>query len=369
MKFALFGSGSFGTTMAVVLADNMKRNFPDSRILMYIRRDELFGELIKNRIHPSYADLRDVPIPENITFTESIAEALEDATHCVFAVPSRYSEDMLLKMKPYFNSSCKVVSLVKGFHFSGGKFYRISSLIKNVLNIEYDKICSLGGPNIYSEIASNYRRNDPMTMPCNAVVSSVSSDTAQDFQRIYYVKNILRTYTSSDIVAAEVCGALKNVIALASGLLDGYYNGMGFGINLKSSLITRALYEFGFFARALGASEEKVYGIAGLGDLIASCFCGRSYMAGRKLASGQKVQDVQADMKQYELEGLQTLKVVKSFLDSMHRDNPDVCLELPIIEGVYRIVYEDAEIRKEIHGMINRPLKSEFRQDPYISIS
>jgi glycerol-3-phosphate dehydrogenase (NAD(P)+) len=175
---------------------------------MFVRRQDLYDQLQENRRHPGYEVLRTVPIPDNIFFTTSLEEALKGATHCVFAIPSRYSADILRQMTPHFPTACLIISLVKGFFFDdqNAQFYRISSLISRLLRIQPEHICSLGGPNIYQEIALNYTEDNPIHRPCNTVISSINSATAQEFQRLYFAKGILRTYYSDDIIASEVCG-------------------------------------------------------------------------------------------------------------------------------------------------------------------
>jgi glycerol-3-phosphate dehydrogenase (NAD(P)+) len=356
--------------MGVVLGNNLIRNKDITSVCMFVRRQDLYDQLQKNHRHPDYEALRTVPIPSNIFFSTSLKESLKDATHCVFAIPSRYSADMLRRMAPHFPSKCLIISLVKGFFFDdqNAKFFRISSLISQLLNIPPENVCSLGGPNIYQEIALNYSKDNPIHRPCNTVISSINSATAQEFQHLYFTKNILRTYYSDDIIASEVCGALKNVYALAAGTSDGYYSGKGMGINFKASLLTRANYEMSFFARSLGARPDNVYGLAGMGDLIATCTKGRNWEAGRQIISGKSAEEVQKAMLPNVLEGLQTLQVLHRLITSVRNANPNLCLELPILEAAHHFIYDGVSYEKCVYHVINRPMKKEIRTDPYLSI-
>ena len=246
-------------------------------------------------------------------------------------------------------------------------FFRISSLIKKTLAIDYRNICSLGGPNLYHEIAANYSQAKRMYRPCNTVISSIDQNTAIEFQELYFATNIIRTYYSDDITASEVCGALKNVIAFCAGAADGYNSGSGVGLNFKASLITRAAFEIGYFAHALVARVENVYGLAGIGDLIATCSQGRNWKAGQKFISGLTIDQVKEAMFPHEIEGLQTLTVMGEFIKSLRQNNPNVMIELPIVENIYKWVFDGVEFAEAVNRVLNRPLRKEFRTDPYIS--
>lgn len=369
MKICIIGSGSFATTMAVVLANNMIHREIQTELSMFIRREDLFKALVGTRRHPDYEALKSVPIPSNLSFTRSLQDALTDATHCVFAVPSRYSADTLRDMASFFPSGCKVVSLVKGFSLSedNARFLRMSTLISRSLNIPLANVCCLSGPNIYHEIALNYSDSKRTHRPCNALISSISSSTAKEFQELYFADGILRTYFSDDMVASEVCGALKNVYAIASGAADGHHSGAGMGINFKASLLTRSAYELSYFVRALGGKPESVYGLAGIGDMIATCTRGRNWEAGNKLVSGVPVVQVEQMMRPNVLEGLQTLRVVHQWLNALRSANPALCIELPILEATYKFVYEQLDFEAAVEQVISRPMKKEMRMDPYIA--
>lgn len=370
MKISILGSGSFGSTMAIVLANNLIAGEKGTEVKMYIRRSDLFEELVKTRIHPDYEVLADIPFPKNISFDLSLEDTVKEATHLIFAVPSKYAIQTLQKIKGLISQECKVISLVKGFFIDNQyNFMRISSLISNTLEIPYENICSLSGPNLYSEIACNYSIGSRIHRSCNVVFSSTSNKTAQEFQRLYYTKDIIRTYYSDDIISSEICGALKNVIAIMSGIGDGYKEGLGMGNNFKASLITRALFEFSYFTRALGGNPISVYGLAGLGDLIATSLNGRSYKAGLKIASGLSVDEVKAAMAPTEIEGFQTLTVIDKFLKSLRINNPNLHFHLPLIEIAYKLVFEKYDLDDAVNDIINRPLKKEIREDPYIKLS
>ena len=369
MKLCLIGSGSFGSTMAILLAKNVKKSAADAPISMFIRRPELLGALRDTRAHPDYAGLRTVPFPRNIAFTDSLSEALYGATHCVFAVPSRYAADTLGLMAPHCDRACRVISLVKGFYLDhdAANFYRISELIQAKLNVSPQHVATLGGPNIYTEILDNFAGPHSIYRPTNAVISSSSLDTAREFQEFYFSRHVLRTYVSQDVIAAEVCGALKNVYAIAAGAADKYRR-VGKGVNFKASLITRAAFEIGYFVRALGASQDGVYGLAGVGDLIATCSAGRNWSAGGALIEGAAPETVEQEALPNALEGFQTLRAMKKFLELMRERNPELQLELPILEGIYEFVFNGLDFDEGAKRIIDRPMKMERRSDPYVRL-
>lgn len=370
MKIAIIGSGSFGSTMSIILSSNLLDRKMATPIYMYIRREELLDTLNKKRIHPDYPVLQNVPFPRNINFSQSLDEVLAGATHLVFSTPSKYAKNMLLDIKGKISKNIKIISLVKGFFIDDeNNFKRISTLIKETLEIDYENICTLSGPNVYTELASNYDIKNPIHRACNTVISSTSSTTAQDFQELYFAKNILRTYYSNDIIASEICGALKNIIALVGGIGDGSHNELGYGINTKASLMTRAIYEFGYFVRAFGGNPMNVNGLAGIGDLIATCQSGRSTKAGLLFAKGYSVEKIKQEMSPYEIEAFQTLKVVNQYLQNLRKNNPSVCLRLPLIEGSYEVVFNNVGYDDMMNQIINRPRKKELRDDPYIVFS
>ena len=371
LKIGIVGTGSFGTTMAIVLAANVSKWETPPEIVMFVRRPEIFRKLSISRRHPEHDGLQDVELPDSIEFTESLAATLTGCTHLVFGVPSRFAESSLEDMKGLVDQKARVISLVKGFHFDARlcRLRMISSLIQDMLKIPADQICSLGGPNLYREIASNYSTGNRVHRACNATISSPDEGTAAEFRKLYFTEGVLRVYVGNDTIGAQICGALKNVIALMVGIGDGYREGQGMGRNFSASLITRASYEIGYFIRALGGRPETAYGLAGLGDMIATSLAGRSHAAGRKLAEGLSVEEVRRLMASDEIEAFHTLESVVRFLRELRIRNPNIALELPIIEAIYDVVYEGAAIDQAVDGVINRPPKREVRTDPYVKLA
>jgi glycerol-3-phosphate dehydrogenase (NAD(P)+) len=372
MKIALLGTGSFGTTMGVLLATNLinskNQNFSGHRISCYVRDSRKAKHFTKKRFNPSYKELKDLIYPYNVIFSTSIEEVVKDASHIVFCYPSKYAPDILKSIKDYVSSKTKIISLVKGFHLEDNNFFTMSSLISNTLNINIENICSLGGPNTYLEIAQNLLSTNPQFKPCNIVISSKSIDTAKVFQEFYQTNNCIRSYTSDDIISAEVCGALKNVIAIACGVADGYTGSKGgLGINFKASLITRGMYEIAYLSRGIGGSFEKAFGVAGIGDTIATAFAGRSYRAGLDIAKGLTIEEVKNKYAPFEIEAFQTLLIINNFVNTINKHNQNIHLSMPIMKAIYDVIYNKQIITRAIADVINRDLKNEFRVDPYFA--
>lgn len=358
MKIAFIGNGSFGTTMLIVLANALLKRNENSSIFTLVRRSELYDHFQNYRYHPDYKELRTVYIPSNVIFSNDTLEVMKDANYVIIAVPSKYIVDTLLNIKPTINSSSKYLSLTKGFVLreNENRFLRISEIISNTLEIESKSICSLGGPNTYKEIVCNFDSNLPNYDACNAVFSSSSIETAKEFQNMFYYPDILRTYCSTSIISGEICGALKNVYAIAVGIGEGF----GMGNNFKASLITRSMFELSSFVSYFGEDLLNPYGLSGLGDLLATSLAGRSKKAGKLIAEGYSEEDVKKILAPNEIEGFQTLKVIHSWLlglDTNEKNNYD----MPILEAAYSIIYNNIGIKKAITDVLNRTLKAEFR--------
>jgi len=359
MRICAIGTGSFGTTMMVVLGHALLSRKDTTLINCYVRRSELLQHLTEHRHHPDYSELRTVHIPPNIQFVSTLDHALADATHIIIAVPSRFIRHTLKGMGGKVGRNVKVLSLTKGLYVDevGTPFRRMSELIGQELQIPSANICSMGGPNTFKEIASNFDKNAPKHEACNAGFSSESIETAEEFQRLFFLQDVLRTYRSKSIKACELCGALKNVYAIAVGIGDG----TKLGVNFKASLIARSMYEVSKLVERLGDPPIAAFGLAGLGDLVATALAGRSRSAGEYIAQGYTVEEVRSKMHRYEIEGFQTLHVMRSWLGTEKLRVKDDPFEMPILEATCEIVFDGVPVRDAICKVINRRFATEFR--------
>ena len=272
------GAGSWGTTFGKVLADG------GAEVTMWARRPEQAQEIAEAKRNSQY--LPGVNLPRSMTATHDLAAALEHAEQVYLSVPSQTLRENLRALRPLLErSEAPIVSLMKGVEQTTGM--RMSQVIEQELRCEPERIAVASGPNLALEIARE--------QPTAAVIASRSQETADAVARVAR-NSYFRTFVNTDVIGTEFGGVLKNLIAVAIGIVDG----VGYGENTKASIITRGLVEMTDFAVAQGAKPETLQGLAGLGDLIATCQSplSRNNTAGRLLGQGYSYQDVIRQMKQ-----------------------------------------------------------------------
>lgn len=262
---AVLGAGAWGTTFAKVLADG------GSNVQVWARREEIAREI--NETHRNSTYLQRVNLPLSVTASASLAVTLAGAEQLYVSVPSQTLRVVLADLKDLIGDDIPVVSLMKGVERKSG--LRMSQVIGEVTGIPENRIAVVSGPNLALEIA----KEEP-----TASVASSSSKELADLIAKTAKNHYFTTLTNTDVVGTEFGGVLKNLIAVAVGIADG----VGYGDNTKASIITRGLAELSDFAAALGAKPETMWGLAGLGDLIATCESplSRNNTAGRLLGQG-----------------------------------------------------------------------------------
>ena len=276
-RVAVLGSGSWGTTFAKILADG------GSDVALWARRPEVAKEISESKRNSDY--LPGINLPRTLWASHVVDEVLDGAEMVFVAVPSQTLRDNLRSIRQIIPAGAAVVSLMKGVE-KGSKF-RMSEVISQELDISADRIAVASGPNLALEIARE--------QPTAAVVASTSLDTATEVA-IAATNPYFRAFVNTDVVGTEFGGVLKNLIAVAIGIVDG----VGYGENTKASIITRGLVEMTDFAVAFGAKPETLSGLAGLGDLIATCesSLSRNNTAGRLLGQGYSFSEVIKQMNQ-----------------------------------------------------------------------
>jgi glycerol-3-phosphate dehydrogenase (NAD(P)+) len=310
VRVAVLGAGSWGTTFGKVLADG------GASVTMWTRRPELAEEIRRARRNSQY--LPGVNLPSRMTATARLDEAIDGATQVYVSVPSQALRENLEAIAPLVeHTDVPIVSLMKGVEKRSG--LRMSQVIEQVLECDPERIAVASGPNLALEIARE--------QPTAAVISSVSEATAEAValraRNAYF-----RTFVNTDVIGTEFGGVLKNLIAVAIGIVDG----VGYGENTKASIITRGLVEMTDFAVAQGAHSETLQGLAGLGDLIATCQSplSRNNTAGRLLGQGLSLADVVKQMDQT-AEGLASVAPVLQLAR-------EVGVQMPIVEQVKRVL-------------------------------
>jgi glycerol-3-phosphate dehydrogenase (NAD(P)+) len=326
---AVLGDGAWGTATAILLSRN-----PDHRVRLWSARADNGAILQSKRENVRF--LPGVSIPSSIELTTDPATAVRDADLWVTAIPTVYLRPTLQRFRPLATATTPVVSLTKGIELS--TFQRPSQIIAEVLGTE--RVVALSGPSHAEEVSRG--------MPTSVVVAGPDAELTGWTQRCFSTDRF-RVYTNPDLVGVELAGALKNVIGIAAGISDG----LGFGDNAKSALLTRGLVEMTRFGLALGAEHDTFQGLAGVGDLITTCFSphGRNRRVGERLGKGESLADIQSSTPAI-AEGVTTAR-------SVHDRTRGLGLEMPITRVVYRVLYEGASPADGVTELMARRSGSE----------
>jgi len=329
-RVAVFGTGSWGTAFAAVLAD------AGSMVQMWGRRAELVESI--NQFHVNGDYLPELTLPEAISATTDPEEALHEVDIVVLAVPSQLLRINLARWADFLPAHATVVSLMKGVELGTTK--RMSEVITEVAGVALERIVVVSGPNLAREIAAR--------QPAASVVACVDESLAERVAHACAAP-YFRPYTNTDVVGTELGGAIKNVIALAVGMAEG----MGMGDNTKATIITRGLAETERIGVALGADSATFSGLAGIGDLIATCMSplSRNHAFGVNLGRGMSVEDVVAMTK----ETAEGVTSCQSILELAQHNGLDV----PIIENVAAVVHEGRAPERVADMLMSRARKAE----------
>ncbi|MEU5424542.1 NAD(P)H-dependent glycerol-3-phosphate dehydrogenase [Streptomyces olivoreticuli] len=329
-RCAVFGTGSWGTAFAMILAD------AGCEVTMWGRRESLVAEINTTRTNPDY--LPGTELPAAVRATTDPAEAAAGADFTVLAVPSQTLRGNLTEWAPLLAADTVLVSLMKGVELGTAK--RMSEVVEEVAKVSADRVAVLTGPNLAKEIAAR--------QPAAAVVACRDEAVAKRLQTACHTP-YFRPYTNTDVVGCELGGAVKNVIALAVGIADG----MGLGDNAKASLITRGLAETTRLGLAMGADAHTFAGLAGMGDLVATCSSplSRNHTFGTNLGRGMTLAETIAVTSQT-AEGV---KSCESVLDLARRHDVD----MPITETVVEIVHEGKPPLVALKELMSRSAKPE----------
>ena len=329
-RAAVLGAGNWGTTFAKVLAD------AGGEVTLHARRPELVAAITETRENPEY--LPGIRLPDAVRATTDAADALAGADVVVLAVPSQTLRENLHGWAPLLPSDASLLSLMKGVELGTTK--RMSEVICETTGATPDRVAALSGPNLALEIAQE--------QPSATVIACTDTARAEALQAACLTR-YFRPYTNPDLIGCELGGAVKNVIALACGVAEG----LGYGDNTRASLITRGLAETTRLGLALGAEPATFAGLAGLGDLVATCSSplSRNRTFGEKLGRGMTVAEVQQTTRQV-AEGV---KSCRSVLDLARAHGVDV----PITEAVVRVCHEGESAAQMVREMMSREAKPE----------
>ncbi|MTD55377.1 NAD(P)H-dependent glycerol-3-phosphate dehydrogenase [Amycolatopsis pithecellobii] len=331
-RVTVLGSGSWGTAFAKVLADAGRD------VTMWARRREIAAEIRDSRGNTGY--LPGVRLPENLTATEDAAEALDGADAVVLAVPSQSLRENLTRWRELLPAGAILVSLAKGVEL--GTLKRMSEVIAEISGAPEHQIVVVSGPNLAREIARE--------QPGAAVLACSDHERAMAIQRATS-NAYFRPYTNTDVVGCELAGACKNVIALSCGMAAG----MGFGANTMATLITRGLAEMARLGAKLGADAQTFAGLAGVGDLVATCSSplSRNRTFGERLGRGETVEQAQQAAGGQVAEGVMSCSSIRELAQTTGVD-------MPITDAMHRVCHESLDPRAAGAELLGRQNKHEW---------
>ncbi len=336
LNITIIGAGSWGTTLSVILARQ------DYKINLWTRRKSTYNNIKNLRMNTRYTG--NLYIPKNVKPFIDKKDGFINPEIIIFAVPSHVLRKVIVKFYDFLKESndsirC-MLNVAKGLEVETN--LRLSQVMEQCLPEELKSlICVLSGPNIASEIASG--------LPSVSVVASNNKDLLKYIQKLMS-DDKFRIYTNNDITGVEVGGSVKNIIAIASGISDG----LGYKANTKASIITRGLYELTKFGVKLGANPVTFSGVAGMGDIIATCISkkSRNRYFGERIAGGEKASEILKDMYMV-AEGVKTTKAVFDISREMD-------IEMPLTECIYKIIYKGLSPAESVKKLMNRKFKSEI---------
>jgi glycerol-3-phosphate dehydrogenase (NAD(P)+) len=325
---SVIGAGSWGTTLACLLSDK------GYDVTLWVHEKDLSEEINKTRINITY--LPDITIPDDVRVTDSIDEALKKARYVLNAVPAQYVRAVFKEAFPYMLDEAIIISVSKGIE--KGTLLTVSSILNELSN---HPVAVLSGPSFAKEVIKQ--------LPTAVTLATEDKNTGFILQEIFNINNF-RVYTHDDVLGVEIGGALKNVMAIASGVSVS----LGLGNNARASLITRGLVEMTRLGVAMGAKEKTFSGLSGIGDLVLTCTSplSRNYTVGVKLGQGMKLKDILSQTRSV-AEGVET---AESAYELAKKYN----IEMPIVEQVYKVIYDDKDPALAVKDLMERSLKSEF---------
>lgn len=332
-RAAFIGAGSWGTALASVVA-----NKHESEVVLWARRAELAETINLYHENPPY--LPDTTLPENLTATNDLEEAIDGADVIVMAVPSHGFRAVLKDVAAIAGPEPKYVSLTKGLEVDT-RLRMSEVLTEEVDGIKDSCIAVLTGPNLAREIVRGF--------PAASTIACREEEAGEFLQHLFHAPTF-RCYRNLDVPGCEIGGALKNVIAIAAGIADG----LGFGDNTKATVVTRGLAEMARFGVKFGAHPLTLLGLAGVGDLIATCSSpqSRNHSVGIELGKGRKIEEIISSMNMV-AEGVKSCKPIYELGRAA-----DVWM--PITENVVQICHEGATVEEMVADLLSREIRAEF---------
>lgn len=330
-RIAVIGAGSWGTALAAVAARNRHA------VRLWAREPEVAEGINTSHRNPYY--LMDYELPGTLRATTSLAEAIDGAGFVLIVLPSHAVRQVVEQMRPFLSTQQTLISATKGVE--NGTLMRMDEVIADVLRGQFaPRFVALSGPSFAREVA----RGDPTAI----VAASREPQLSEAVQRLLSA-NVFRVYTNDDVIGVELGGAVKNVVAIGSGVVRG----LGMGTNTVAAIITRGLAEMTRLAVAQGARVETMAGLAGLGDLVLTCTgeLSRNRHVGVELGKGRRLAEIVGEMREV-AEGVKTTRAIYELGKRLN-------IDMPITASIYALLYEDKPASDAANELMGRPLKRE----------
>ncbi|MDO8282363.1 MAG: NAD(P)H-dependent glycerol-3-phosphate dehydrogenase [Thermodesulfovibrionia bacterium] len=326
-KIAVIGAGSWGTALAFLLGEK------GYDVSLWVYEPELADEIAKSRVNSKF--LPDAALPQNITPSSSMRDVMKDAEVVLSVVPTQHTRRVFKEAVSFIPQGAHIVTASKGIE--NGTLLTVSQIIEEMTG---RKASALSGPSFAKEVIKK--------LPTAVTLACESEETGRLLQKIFNTDHF-RVYTNTDVLGVELGGALKNVMAIASGISDG----LGLGSSARAALITRGLEEIIRLGIVMGADEKTFRGLSGMGDLVLTCtgVLSRNYTVGTRLGKGEKIKDIISSMAMV-AEGVATS-------ESAYELSRKYRVEMPVVEQVYKTINQDKSPRDAVKELMARSLKAE----------
>ena len=335
LNIGVIGAGSWGTAIAILLTNN------GHNVHLWVRNTDQLKRLGRDRENKKY--LAGIPFPENLSVHSDLEKCIKNHSTVVMVIPSHGFREVFIQCLPFIRSGANVVSAVKGIENITLKTMTqvmAETILEHKCENKHLNVGVLSGPSFAEEVARN--------VPTAVTIGFEKRKNAKEMQHIF-ASNTFRVYTSTDVIGLEISAALKNIIAIATGVCDG----LGYGLNTRAALITRGLTEIMRLGIALSAKKETFSGLSGLGDLILTCTgdLSRNRTVGIKLGEGKTLVQVKKEMRMV-AEGIKTTQSVFDLARNLD-------VEMPILEQVYNILYKDKDCAQAVKDLLERQMREE----------
>lgn len=334
-KIAVIGAGSWGTALAKLLGD---KGFA---VDLWAHRPEHVASIQQARENTTY--LPGFSLPDTVQASADLGATVAGKKLVLMVVPSHVYRGVFTMLAPHLAHDCAIISATKGIE--NDSLLTMNQVMAEVLKAEKPDFCGqlgvLAGPSFAKEVAAG--------IPTAVTVAAPTMEAAKFFQDVFHTE-LFRAYASTDVIGSELGGALKNIVAIAAGICDG----LGYGTNTRAALITRGLAEITRLGVAMGAEPLTFSGLAGMGDLVLTCTgdLSRNRQVGLKLGQGKKLAQILDEMEMV-AEGVKTTRSAKALADR-------IGVEMPILDQVYQVIYEDKPCNEAVRSLLSRDQKEEI---------